>query len=113
MKNNYENMINLYFDGELEKGKEPMLFSLLSQNEEARIYFKQVNSLKTNISYTLEEVPFNLEKKILYTVGEKNSRQFFPIGKTNLFSFASYAVTIILLVISIFLFIQTRDYKRV
>ena len=34
-------MINLYFDGELEKSREPQLFSQLSANDEAREYFKQ------------------------------------------------------------------------
>ena len=111
MNNEVENLINLYFDGELEKGNEPILFTLLSQDEEARSYFKRANALKNNIAYSMDEVPFNLEKKILYTVADKNSKQSFQINKINLFAFASFAVAVIFIVISIFLFIQTGDYK--
>ncbi len=111
MKPDIEYMINLYFDGELEKGKEPMLFSLLSQNEDARNYFKQMNALKTNIPFTMEEVPFDLEKKILYAAAEKNSKNIFTFARTNMFAFASYAATVVLLVLTIFLFIQSREYK--
>ena len=111
MRNDVENMVELYFDGELEKGKEAMLFTLLSQDEDARTYFKQLNAFKTNIPFTMDELPYTLEKKILYTVAEKNTRQLFPFGKTNILSFASYALTIIFFVVSIFLFMQTNNYK--
>jgi len=112
MNNEIETLINLYFDGELEKGKEPVLFTLLSQDEEARNYFKQMNALKTNIPFTMEEVPYNLEKKILYTVAEKNSKPIFIFHRSNILSFASYAITVVLFIVTIFLFIQSRDYKN-
>ncbi len=112
MKPDIENMINLYFDCELEKGKEPILFSLLSRDEDARSYFKQMNTLKTNIPFTMEEVPFDLEKKILYSAAEKNSKHIFTFTRTNVFAFASYAATVVLLVLTIFLFIQSREYKN-
>lgn len=112
MNKEIEKLINNYFDGELEKGKEPILFSMLSTDGEARDYFKMMNSLKTNIPFTLDEVPYDLEKKILYRVAERNTKPFFNLSRTNIFAFASYAVTIILLVLTIFLFIQSRDYKN-
>lgn len=106
------NLIDLYFDGELEKGKETFLFTLLAQNEEARNYFKQMNALKTNIPFTMEDMPDNLEKKILYTIAEKNSKPVFSFHRTNIFSFASYAVTVVLLVLTILLFNQSKDYRN-
>lgn len=112
MGNETINLINLYFDGELEKGKEPVLFTLLSQDEEARNLFKQMNALKTNIPFTMEEVPYNLEKKILYGVAEKNSKPVFIFNRNSIFSFASYAITVVLFIVTIFLFIQSRDYKN-
>lgn len=112
MNNEFEKLINDYFDGELEKSKEPILFSMLSNDEDARNYFKQMNSLKTNIPFTMEEIPYDLEKKILYTVAERNTKSVFNFSRTNIFAFASYAATIILLVLTIFLFIQTQDYKN-
>ena len=112
MNNEIGDLIDLYFDGELEKGKESVLFALLSQDEEARNYFKQMNALKTNIPFTMEEVPFNLEKKILYTVAEKNSKPLFNFGRGTVLSFASYAVTVILLILTILFFVQSNNYKN-
>ena len=40
-------MINLYCDGELKKEEESFLFTQLSENYEAREYFKQFNSLQS------------------------------------------------------------------
>lgn len=112
MNNEIGNLIDLYFDGELEKRKEPVLFTLLSQDEDARNYFKQMNALKTNIPFTMEEVPYNLERKILYTVAEKNTKPIFNFGRSRVFSFASYAVTAVLLVLTILLFVQSNNYKE-
>ena len=68
-------MIDLYFDGELEKGKEPVMFTLLSQDGEAREYFKRSNALKAGIANTMEEFPSKLDEKILRSVGNINEKQ--------------------------------------
>jgi hypothetical protein len=56
----FKELINLYFDGELKKEKEILLFTNLSQNEEARIYFKEMNLLKTAAGTLTEEYPIIL-----------------------------------------------------
>ena len=38
--NKINEMINAYFDGELEKGNEALLFTQLSQSDEGREYFE-------------------------------------------------------------------------
>lgn len=106
------NMIDLYFDNELEKGKEPTLFTALAVNEEAREYFKNVNTFKTNIPFTLEEFPPDLEKNILYTVANTKMKNNFSLPKSRIFYFASYAMTVILMVLSLILFLQTNIYKN-
>jgi len=105
------NMIDLYFDNELEKGKEPTLFTTLAVNEEAREYFKSVNAFKTNIPFTLEEFPPDLEKNILYTVVNTKTKNNFTLPKSRIFYFASYAMTVMLMVLSLVLFLQTNNYR--
>ena len=51
--NNIIDMINLYFDGELEKEDEAFLFSLISSDAEGRDYFKIMTTLKE--SYRVSE----------------------------------------------------------
>ena len=45
-------MIDEYFDGELENGEETILFISLSKNEEARNYFKRQHILKSSMQET-------------------------------------------------------------
>jgi hypothetical protein len=64
-------MINEYFDGELDKKSEVSLFVLLSQNDDAREYFKSLNVLETTVNETLEEFPIELEERILKSIAKK------------------------------------------
>jgi len=103
-------MIDLFFDKELEKNKEPLLFSLLSQDEEAREYFKELNLIKTSIEGSREEVPYSLEARILYSIDEKEGRKKKLIIRRLSYSFA-YAAALLLLAASIFLYSKVNDYK--
>ena len=55
------NLIDLYFDGELEKGKEAILFTSLGADQDARDYFKKMNSLQTVMLNEMEEFPQSLD----------------------------------------------------
>ena len=58
-------LINRYFDNELDKSEEVFLFTQLSQEEEAREYFKHMIMLSENMKNTFEDFPFELEEEIL------------------------------------------------
>ena len=47
-------LINRYFDNQLEKSEEVFMFTQLSQEEGAREYFKQMNVLSESIKNTFE-----------------------------------------------------------
>lgn len=103
-----ENLINLYLDGELEKDKEQTLFDQLAKNEEARDSFKQLRNLKLELQHTMEEYPVSLERKIFSSIQyEKNKtpwyRQLFPI--------ISYSFAVILLLVSLLLYFEMREFK--
>ena len=107
-----EEMINSYFDGELEKSRESFLFTQLAQNDEAREYFKQLNSLKTVVEESMEEFPEKLDAKILKSIGGENSSTIRLISRQRVFIGFSIAASIILLIISSYLFFNISSYNK-
>ncbi len=104
-------LIDGYFDDELSKEEEIFLFTHLSQNDNAREYFKRNNILKSAVDTSVEDFPENLEEKILGNLTKESKiypdklKKFIPAG---LFAF----VAVVLLFLSIFLYSQTVDYKE-
>ena len=112
MSTDIKKLINEYFDSELEKSEEVVLFSILSQNEEARDYFKKLNIIRTSLNESREEFPTELEERIFHSIDNKNQKRKSFIASHNLFAVGSYTVAIILLVVSIILFNKINDYKQ-
>src|SRR3989339_77915 len=104
-------MIDLYFDGELEKGKEPVMFSLLSQDTEAREHFKMINTLRSVFTTSTEQFPSSLDEKILRSVSGLNEKQTAFFLNKKVFSAITYSVTIILLVLTMFFYSKSEEYK--
>jgi len=104
-------MINLYADGELDRREETSLFVLLSQDEEARNYFRSLQILKSGIVRSNEEVPDELEEKIVKTVANKKSRKIpFSSGRTFT-SKIPYAFAAILLILCVYIFLKFDSYQ--
>ncbi|MCF6269468.1 MAG: hypothetical protein L3J41_07150 [Melioribacteraceae bacterium] len=103
-------LINRYFDNELDKEEEIFLFTQLSQVEEAREYFKQMNVLSENVKNTFVEFPPELEEDILNATvtGVENKKQF----TFNLQSIFGYAFSVVLLIISLIIYTQSIEYKK-
>ena len=105
-------MINLYFDGELAKGEEASLFSLLANDQSARDYFKQLSLIKNVIDSDSEDVPSELEERILRSVGSKVSSKSRIFSNTRIFSAISYAAAVVLLALSGYLFFKVSGYQE-
>ena len=102
-------MINEYFDDELDKNQEMFLFAQLSKDEEALEYFKKLQILKSGL--TREEFPERLDEKILTNV--IHHKESFYFSKKNLFQF-SFAVLLIIFAVTSFLFYsETVEYKSI
>ncbi len=102
--------INLYFDNELEKSREVFLFTLLSGNEEAREYFKNLNIIRNTVKENAEEFPVPLEERIFNSIENKAVRP--GIFKGNFFiNAASLGIAALLLIISSFLFFEVKEYR--
>lgn len=113
MKNeDIEIMINEFIDGELEKGKEPMLFSVLSENDEARDYFKNLNLIKSAAYDSATEFPDELDSKILTGAGSQlDQRSTWRLGKWS-YSILGYAAAIIFLFLTLLFFNQSTNYQK-
>lgn len=111
-KSDLKLMINQYYDGELEKGKEPLLFTQLSQDEESREYFKHLNTFHNTLQDTVEEFPDYLEERILHSLETPDKKGWQDIFNKNLLSALSYSVAVVLIFVSLFFYFQTQSYKE-
>lgn len=104
--------IHQYFDNELSKGEEVMLFNRLSDHEEAREYFKQMNLLRTTTDSSIEEYPEELDVKIISNLKEEKAAFPFFRDSAKMFTAISYVFAVILLVLSIFFYNESMQYKN-
>jgi len=104
-------LIDLYFDNELEKGKEALLFTSIGNNEEAREYFKKMNSLNAAAAGTMQEFPQALEEKILGGISKYNHNTERSFTSQKVFTAIAYSFSIVLLALSIFFYSKSEEYK--
>ena len=105
-------MIELYFDGELDKSSEPLLFSSLSGNIDAREYFKKLNFLHAIVIESAEPFPAELDSNILAAVNPIKIKSNEAVNIRNRMSnIVSIAAAAILLIVCSFLFLDVKDYK--
>lgn len=106
-----EIMMNKYFDGELEKGSEPLLFTQLSLNEDAREYFKTMNVLKETIKNDTKEFPMQLEEHIMFSLQNNLSKASrFNFWK-NPAALVSYGFAVVVLIFTFVFYSQSYQYK--
>jgi len=105
-------MINLYFDDELDKGEEINLFSLLASDQSGRDYFKQLSLIRNIVDSSTKELPVELEERILRSVGSQKSTSIWYLPKIRMFSAISYAAALILLFLSGYLFLKVSSYQE-
>ncbi len=105
-------MINLYFDGELTKSEEVSLFSLLAGDQNARDYFKQLSIIRNAVDSDIEDVPVELEERILRSVGSTAAAKKGIFSNIKIFSAVSYAAALVLLFLSGYLFFKVSNYQE-
>jgi hypothetical protein len=107
-----KDIINQYFDNELTKSEEVLLFTQLSQNEEARNYFKEMNLLKSVMEDATEDFPQELDNKILSNLKKEEKAIFIAKPISQVANYLSYAFAILLLAISIFFYNESMQYRN-
>ena len=107
-----KSIINQYFDNELTKNEEVILFTQLSKNEEARNYFKEMNLLRTVTENSIEEYPDKLDEKIFSQLKAEDKTVYPKHNYSRIFAVISYALAIVLLALSIFFYTESIQYKN-
>jgi len=107
----FKNMIKMYFDGELAKNKEPLLFTSLSQDAEARDYFKSMNLLKHAVEETENEFPYELEERIFHSLKNKKKNRALDYKDLGIAKIISYSLVAILVIINIYLLGRISSYN--
>jgi len=105
-------MINLYFDGELHKGEEVNLFSLLASDQSGRDYFKQLSLIRNAVDSSTEELSAELEERILRSIGSRSTWKSGFFSNIKMFSAITYAAAIMLLFLSGYLFLKVTSYQE-
>lgn len=103
--------INLYFDDELEKGEEVNLFSLLASDQSGRDYFRKLSLIRNAVDISTEELPSELEERILRSLVAKSSARIGIFSNNKIFSSISYVVALILLFLSGYLFFKVSSFQ--
>ncbi len=104
-------IINRYFDGELVKGEETLLFTQLSLSDEGRKYFKQLNRIRAAVDDSIEEFPEEVERDILRTVGSATVKKPRFFTSHTIVTSISYTVALILIIISGYLLSEVKGYQ--
>ncbi len=107
-----KNIINSYFDNELTKNEEVILFTQLSQDEEARNYFKDMNLLRTSIESSSVEYPEKLDEKIFSQLKREDQTPTPRINRSRIFEAVSVGFAILLLAISFFFYNESMQYRN-
>jgi len=102
-------LINEYFDGELEKGREPYIFDHLAHCEECRLFFRTLNVISS--LFTKEEFPVDLEKKIFNSIIEREKKSENKFFKKIFIPAFSYAAAVIILIMGIFFYTKMNEYR--
>lgn len=105
-------IIDLYFDGELDKNSEVKLFDLLSRNENARDYFRNLNAMRDSVRKSTVEFPDELEERIFHSISRATESKKHIREAKSYFHIISYAAAAILLFISGYLFMKVNNYQE-
>ena len=105
-------IINQYFDNELSKSEEIILFTQLSQNDEARAYFKDMNLLRTTTEASFAEYPEKLDEKIFSQLKREEPTPTLRINRSRIFEMVSVGFAILLLALSFFFYNESIQYRN-
>ncbi len=104
------NLIDAFFHDELSKTEESILFTVLSENNEGKEYFKEMLKFSEVVKLTSDEVPENLDREILIrTVKFSTKKKRTKYQLSYLFAFL---IAVLFIFASFFFYQKLQDYNR-
>jgi predicted anti-sigma-YlaC factor YlaD len=108
----YQMLIQEFHDGELEKGKEPLIFTHLSQCSDCRDFMKGLNQLNLFAQEDIKEFPAQLDEKIMRAIEKKEINYNKNLFTKKIPAYISYALGIIIILIGLYLFNSINTYQK-
>jgi len=108
----YQMLIQEFHDGELEKGKEPLIFTHLSQCADCREFLKGLNQLNLFAQEDLKEIPPRLDEKIFRSIEKKNERIHSNIFTRRIPAYVSYVFGVIIILFGFYIFNSINMYQK-
>jgi predicted anti-sigma-YlaC factor YlaD len=109
---NYQMLIQEFNDGELEKGNEPLIFTHLSQCSDCRDFMKGLNQLNLFAQEEVKEFPSILDEKVFRAIEKRELKLRTNIFTRRMPAYISYALGMIIILISYYFFNSTIEYRR-
>lgn len=107
----YEGLIQQFHDGELEKSKEPLVFTHMSDCENCREFFKMLNSMSISIQTEVKVIPEDLDEKVFrkvrYAIDRKRNTLLFKRYPAIM----AYALGIIIILMALYMFNSQMEYR--
>ncbi len=108
---NYQMLIQSFLDGELEKEKEGIIFTHLSQCQDCREFMKGINLLNSTAQAEIKEFPLSLDEKIMLAIEKRETKTQSNIFTFRMPAYISYALGIVIILLGLYLFDTTREYR--
>jgi hypothetical protein len=110
--NELKELVELYIDNSLEKSKEPLLFSSLAGNDEAREYFFNLNVIRSSVEKDMQPFPTSLDERIFNSLKDRDKKNEISGFHHRPQAWLYAAVALIFILISGFLFSEVRSYQN-
>ncbi len=108
-KEQINNLTDAFFHNELSKAEESLLFTALSENDEAREYFKESLIFSESVKLTTEKVPKDIDKKILNKTVELSTKRKSIYQRSHIFI---YLLAALFFLISVFFYQKLQEYHQ-
>ncbi len=105
-------LINGYFDNEISREEETLLFSVLAENENGREIFKSLAAVNEAIGQTREEFPNELDEKIISSLSRGKKRGAKGNSFLNPPALFAYAVAAVLIIFFLMFKTDLDKYKK-
>jgi low affinity Fe/Cu permease len=113
MSEKIDEIIEKYFDNELDKQGEAGLFSMLSANESARTQFKAMLLLRNTIENDRVEFPAKLDEQILTSLRPKTGAMpQMALWKWPPLYYLGYGLSAVFIVITFLIYTEVQDYRQ-
>lgn len=106
-------IIEKYFDNELDKQGEASLFSMLSVNDTAREQFKAMLLIRNTIEADQEQFPLKLDERILTSLQPdipKGSQ--FGFSRWSPLHYLGYGLSAVLVIITLLIYSEVQGYRQ-